>query len=262
MGNLDHVLLLEAAGGDSRCADAQAAGDKGALRVVRDGVLVGGDVDSVQTLLQILAGDVHVLQVDQDQVVVGAAGYQAEAFIGQRLGKGLRVFDDLLLIGLEFRFESLTKADGLGGDDVLQRAALGAGEDGLVDLFGERLLAQDQAASWAAQRLVGGGGDHVRVRNRVLVQSCGDQARNVRHVDKQVSADLVGDLGEFIKADLARVSGSARNDHLRFMLKGQFTNLVVVDALAVVQAVWDEVVVGAGDVDRAAVGQVSAMGKV
>ncbi len=65
------------------------------------------------------------------------------------------------------------------------------GKTALLICFRELFLAQDHAAARTAQRLVGGGGDHVRVRNRVLMQSCCDQAGDVRHVDKQVSADLL-----------------------------------------------------------------------
>ena len=79
VSDLDHILFLEASGGDSRSADTQTAGDEWALWVVRDCVLVGGDINLVQTFLQLFAGDVHVLQVDEDQMVIGAAGYQAEA---------------------------------------------------------------------------------------------------------------------------------------------------------------------------------------
>ena len=45
---------------------------------------------------------------------------------------------------------------GLGGDDVLERTTLQAGEDDLVDLFGELLAAEDEPAPRAAQRLVRG----------------------------------------------------------------------------------------------------------
>ena len=195
-------------------------------------------------------------------MVVGAARYQTEAFIGQGFSKCLSVVHNLLLICFKFRFEGLAKADSLRSDDVLEWTTLGAWEDSLVDLFGKRFFAQDQAASWAAQCLVGGGGDDVGVWNWILMQSSCNQSGNVCHVDKQIGANFMGNLSEFIKADLARISGSAGNDHLRFVFQCQFANLVIVDALGVVQAVWNEVVVGTGDVDRAAVGQMAAVCEV
>ena len=43
----------------------------------------------------------------------------------QSCGQSLSVLHDLAGILLELRLEGLAEADGLGGDDVLQRAALG-----------------------------------------------------------------------------------------------------------------------------------------
>ena len=66
--------LAEAAGGDRRRADAQAAGDKRRARIVRHRVLVDGDVGAAQRRIGRLAGDALLDQVDQEQVIVGAAG--------------------------------------------------------------------------------------------------------------------------------------------------------------------------------------------
>jgi hypothetical protein len=55
-------------------------------------------------------------------------------------------------------------------------------------------LRQDAAAARAAQRLVRGGGDDVGVRHRVRVHATGDQAGDVRRVEHEQRADLVGDL--------------------------------------------------------------------
>ena len=103
---------------------------------------------------------VLVGQVNQHQVVVRAAGNQLHA-AGRQLGlQGLGVLDDLAgVLALELRLQRLAEADGLGGDDVLQRAALRAGEDGGVDALDQLLVVgQNQAAAWGRQRLVGGGG--------------------------------------------------------------------------------------------------------
>ena len=107
--------------------------------------------------------------------------------------------------------QRLAEGDRLGGDHVHQRAALQAGEDRRVDLLGDRLVVgQDHAAARAAQRLVGGGGDHVGVRQRVGVLAAGDEAGEMRHVDHQVGADLVGDGAEAGEVDLARDRPSRR----------------------------------------------------
>src|SRR5699024_11053642 len=170
--------------------------------------LVGGDVHLVQVVLQLLAGALLVQQVDEHQVVVGAAGHQLDAAGGQRRGQGLGVVHDRLGVVLELRLERLAKADGLGGDDVLQRAALSAGEDGRVDALDQVLVVgQDQAAAGAAQRLVGGGGDHVGVGHRVLVHAARHQASDVGHIHHQHGAVAVGDLGQLFKVDGAGVGG-------------------------------------------------------
>src|SRR5699024_5819857 len=72
--DMQHLRLAEAARGDSRGADALAGGHERAFRVVRDGVLVCGDIHLVQTALELLAGDAGLAQVDQHEVVVRAAG--------------------------------------------------------------------------------------------------------------------------------------------------------------------------------------------
>ena len=64
----------EAAGGQGRGADPQAGGDHRRARVERHGVAVDGDADPVQPVLGLLAVQLGVAQVHQDQVHVGAAG--------------------------------------------------------------------------------------------------------------------------------------------------------------------------------------------
>ena len=124
------------------------------------------------------------------------------------------VFDDLLLIGLEFRLECFAQRHRLGGDDVLQGAALGAGEDGGVQLFGDlRIVAQQHAAPGAAEGLVGGGGHHVGVGDRGGVEPGGHQAGDVSHVHEQVGPHLVGDLGEGLEVDDPGIGGGTGQDH-------------------------------------------------
>ena len=126
----------EAPGSDGGSAHPDTAGDEGLLRVVGDGVLVDGDVYLVQPVLILLAGEAEVPGVHQHQMVVRAAGDQPEALLDQALPPEPRRFcTTCCLVGLELRLQRLAQAHGLGGDDVLQRAALGAGEDGLVDLL-------------------------------------------------------------------------------------------------------------------------------
>ena len=70
----------------------------GRAGVVGDGVLVQRDAGLVERRLGLLAGELGVegAQVDEHQVVVGAARHEAEALAGQRLGQRRGVGDDLV----------------------------------------------------------------------------------------------------------------------------------------------------------------------
>ena len=61
------------------------------------------------------------------------------------------------------------------------------------------------------------------------VQTRGDQAGEVRHVDHQVRADLVGDAAERGEVELTRVGRPAGQDQLRAVFPGQALDLVHVD---------------------------------
>ena len=122
---------------------------------------------------------------------------------------------------------------------------------------------QDDAAARAAERLVGGRGDHVRVRHGRRVQSGGDQPREVRHVDHQVGADLVGDPPELGEVQLPRVGRPARDDEPGPALVGQPLDLGHVDEVVVgPHVVGRDVVELAGEVQLHPVGQVAAVGQV
>ena len=86
--------------------------------------------------------------------------------------------------------DKASEGNGLGSDDVHQRAALEAGEDGRVDLFADLLIVgQHHAGARAAQGLVRGGGDHMGMWQRARMEPCGDQPCEMRHVDHQIGAD-------------------------------------------------------------------------
>ena len=159
--------------------------------LVGDGVLVDGDIDLVQAVLHLLAGEVGRAQVHQHQVVVRAAGYQVRPTLHDGLGQHGGVFHDLLLISLELGLEGLAQRHRLGGNDVLQRTALGAGEDGGVELFGDvRVVAQQHPAPGAPEGLVGGGGHHIGVGNGGGVAAGGHQPGDVGHVHEQIGPHL------------------------------------------------------------------------
>ena len=65
--------FLEAAGGASGRTETDARGDEGLFRIEGNAVLVAGDVGAAKSGFGALAGGVLLAQVDQHQVVVGAA---------------------------------------------------------------------------------------------------------------------------------------------------------------------------------------------
>ena len=258
--DLVRVGLVEAAHGRGRRADADARGDRRRALVERHGVAVDGHEDVVQPLLHVLARERAVAQVELDEVRVGAARQQLAALLGDALGERRRVGLDRALVvavGLGHRDR---EADGLGGRDVAERAALQAREDRAVDLLRELLAAEDEARARAGERLVRGRADDVGRLHGVLVQAGRDEAREVRHVDHQQRPGLVGDLAERARVDLARVGRAARHDQLRPVLERERAHLVEVDA-AVLAAhrVAVELVVAAREVDLEAVREVAAV---
>src|SRR5690606_39098718 len=182
------LFLAEATGGDRRGADTETGGDKRAARIVRHGVLVDGDVGIAKPRIRVLAGNVLLDQADQEQVVLGAAGHDVVATLDEYLGHRLGGLHHLLLVGLGVGVGRFLEAHCLGGNRVHQRAALAAREHGgiqfLFNLF--VALGEDQATARTTQGLVGSGGHHVGKRHRVRVDTGGNQASDVRHVDHQV----------------------------------------------------------------------------
>ena len=130
-----HFRLAHAAAGDRRRADADAARDHRRVLVERNGVLVDGDAGLAERRLGDLAGEALREDVDEHQVIVGAAGDEPEARAGQAGGEPLGVGDDLLLVVGEPRLERFLEADRLGRDDVHQRSALHAGEQRAIEIL-------------------------------------------------------------------------------------------------------------------------------
>src|SRR5699024_802177 len=88
-------------------------------------------------------------------------------------------------------------------------------------------------------------------------------AGEVRHVGPQVGTDLVGDLPERGKVQLARVGRPAGDDHLGPVLQGRRPHGVHVDPVrALVHPVGGDVVQLAGEVDLHPVGEVPAVGEL
>ena len=194
-------------------------------------------------------------------MVVGTTRHQVHAPIHQALSQSLGVGHHLLLIHLKLRLQSLTQSDRFGSDDVHQRTALGAGEDGRVDLLGQILIiGQDHTASRSPQGLVGGGGHHMRIRHRRGVQPCGHQAGNVSHIHPQISSYLIGNGTEPGKINGSGIGRGASHNHLGLALTGHPLQLVIVNIPSLlVHAVGHNIVVFTREIHRTAMSQMSAV---
>ena len=99
--------------------------------------------------------------------------------------------------------------------------------------------------------------------HRRWMDAAGDEAGEVRHVHHQIRADRIGDLAEALEVPDARISRAAGKDQLRFVLLGDTLDLVVVEQLVLAaHAIGDDLEPLAAHVDRRAVGQMPARGKV
>src|SRR5690554_3801633 len=78
--------FLEATGGDCGGTNAQARSHKRRARVIRDSVLVHGDVRFAKRGIGVFTGDVLLDQADQEQVVLGATGNHVKATLDKHLG--------------------------------------------------------------------------------------------------------------------------------------------------------------------------------
>ena len=264
-GDEFHVLFLEAAGGEGGGADADAGGFHGFAGVVGHHVFVDDDAGGLKPEFDGGAGEVGVFaaEVDEHEVVVGAAGDEAVAAIEEFVGEGLGVFDDLAGVGFELGFEGFTEGDGLGGDDVHEGTALEAGEDGGVDFFSPVGLAHGHAAARAAEGFVGGGGDEVGEGDGGGVVAGGDKAGDVGDIGHEEGTDFFGDFGEGGPIPGAGVGAGTGDDEFGFVFEGDFADIGHVDAFGLlVEDVVDGFEPFAGHVDVLAVGEVAAVVEV
>ena len=111
---------------------------------------------AIERLLRDLAGGFAVegAEIDEQQMVVGAARHEPEPFGREARGERFRVLHDLGGVLAEARMRGFVERDCLRHDDVLERATLQTREHGLVDRGGVLGLRDDAATTRAAQRLV------------------------------------------------------------------------------------------------------------
>ena len=93
-------------------------------------------------MLGLLAGHAQRRDVDEHQVVVGAARDDTRAETGQGLGHDRGVLDGPSLVVAEGLLGGQLEGDGLAGDHLHQRTALDAREGRSVDRSGERAVSR------------------------------------------------------------------------------------------------------------------------
>src|SRR4029453_434562 len=99
---------------------ARAGGVRAAVGVEGDHVAVEGDAGLAQGGLGLAAGEAVGAGVDQQQVVVGAAGDHGRPLLLEGVGQGGGVVDDPLGVVGELRPGGLGQGDRLGGQDRAQ----------------------------------------------------------------------------------------------------------------------------------------------
>ena len=214
---------------------------------------------AVQLLLNSLAGQARVRQVQQEQVVVRSPGDHLIAHLEERIAHGLAVADHRVDVALEILGAGLLGGDGLPGHHVLQCAALDSGKNGAVHLLGKLRPAEDQAAPCAPQGLVGGGGNDVRQAEGGGMVPGRHQPGNVGHIHHEICTDFLCSSCKGPKVNDAAISGCAGQNQLR-PVRGCFSShVVVVDEAPVVHTVEHHVVQLAAEIHRGTVGQVAAV---
>src|SRR6202030_2636977 len=167
---------------------------------------------------------------------------------------------DLMAVLLEDRGRPLLERYSDRGGGMVMRTALQARKDGLVDLLGDFVAAEDHRAAWPAQRFVRGGGDDIGVGHGVRMRAGDDQSRDVRDVGQHEGADLFRNLTEDLEIELARISGRSGDDNLRPFFFREIAHRVVVDSLTLaVDLVVHRAPEDAGRADRPSVSQMAAV---
>ena len=261
--DLFHFVFFHAPGGEGGGSDADAAGIERFALIVGDHVFVDGDAGLVECFFGDFAGEVNRGDVAEHEVVVGSTRSELDAACHQGLGEGSRIGDDLSGVGFEVVGIGFLEADGFAGDDVLEGAALNAGEDFAVEVFGVFLFHENEAGPGTTQGFVSGGGDEVGDFDGVVVHAARDEAGIVGHVDHEDRTDFGCDFRELGVVDFTRVGGGTGDDHFGFVFAGEFGDLVVVDLVIVfTHAVGHGIIEGSREVQFHAVSQVTAVCEV
>ncbi len=210
----------------------------GGGRVAGDRVAIDDDTGQIENASRHVARQrrairgAHRTAVDIRQVGVGAAKGNAEPGTLQCAGERHAVGDDLVLQRAEGVAAGQLEGHRLGGDGVDVRAALFAREHRPIDLPAEVLaMGDDGRAPRAAQRLVGGEGDHIGDADRRGACPGDHQPGHMGDIGHQVRADRIGDLAEAQPVYRPGVGRVAGDQDLGFGFPRQRLDGFVIDLL-------------------------------
>src|SRR4030095_8731637 len=144
ISNLHHLLFLHSARRDCRRADTDSTSKCDLLGVERDAVLVHSDAGVIERFLRELAVQPTWAEIDEHEVIVGAAAGETIAVLGWPSRQGLGIADNLRRIDFEARLKRLVEAHGFCRDYMLERTALDAGEDLAIDRLLVLLLTRSE----------------------------------------------------------------------------------------------------------------------
>src|SRR5678815_2490771 len=171
------------------------------------------DAGAIECFLRFFAVQVFRAEIDQHEVVVGAARNDSITVLADSRRERFGVDHYLPLIFAKLRLERFMKANSFRSNNVHQWAALHPRENGGIDLLGEFLFAHNDAAPRPAQTLMCGGGDKMRVWDRTWMLAAYNQTSDVRHVDEQKRADRIRNLAQTREIDNARISRCTGGNH-------------------------------------------------
>lgn len=257
--DLGEVVLTETTRCHGWCTDTDTAWGESGL-VTWDGVLVASNVDLLENSLD--TGTIKCLrtEIKKNHVRIGSISDQLVVELLELNLKGLGVLDDLLLVVDEVRGGSLLESNSKSGNGVVVGSTLVTWEDRKVDWvleiiksllsslginLADTLSEEDHGTTRTTEGLVGGCGHDIGVLERAWDDTSGDEARDVSHVNNEVSTDEVCNLTHTSIVDETAVCRGTGNENLRSVHQGILLQLLIInDASLKVDTVWEGFEVG------------------
>ena len=133
-GKSFHVVLVKAAGGDSRGAKTNSAGAESTAFIGGERISVEGEADFIEgNLVEFAIEAEAVFDVDKDKVVFGATALKDEVVFLEFGSESFGVCDNFGGVIFKIWLKSFTESYSFGGNNVFEWAALGARKDGAVN---------------------------------------------------------------------------------------------------------------------------------